>query len=436
MSNVKISRIESLISVNGGKMKQLLRLFCVFYRLSRNVKALATLYDSKPPPSEFLQRRDVFKSLITVASSTYVLSPKEISADDSSISQQNFAYSEEWTGTSLDLLSFQQAASLGNDPSNIFMMGKWPDPILRRPASTVNFADLSSSSAVALSLQSLEKIGESLRRTARFNGAVGLAAQQCAIDISMIFLDDPKILAKSDKLLLNKIDRGGLFLVNPRILARSPEVDMQVWNEECLVLPPTFRATVLRDAQVLVQYENLSGKTQNIQLQGELARAFQHELDHDRGILITDHVGLDELENDTMRSVERQGHDRRQVMAYDRFVSQGSGDHITPSQLMACLRQRIVSDANAEDLPPPANQNGNGFESDATIASPTSALPSYCDEACLQERKRIIQERRAMMMQSKTNTKRSDLFELSKQRATLYGTQYQGATCPPGVPCI
>lgn len=60
-----------------------------------------------------------------------------------------------------------------------------------------------------------------------------------------------------------------------------------------------------------------------------------------------------------------------------------------------------------------------------------------CNEACLQERKRIVQERRAMMNQSRTNTKRSDLFELSRQRATLYGTNYKGASCPPGViPCL
>jgi len=51
---------------------------------------------------------------------------------------------------------------------------------------------------------------------------------------------------------------------------------------------------------------------------GEQSRCLQHELDHDRGILITDHVGMDELENDSMRMIEAEGHDRRQTLAYSR----------------------------------------------------------------------------------------------------------------------
>lgn len=97
---------------------------------------------------------------------------------------------------------------------------------------------------------------------------------------------------------------------------------MKVWKERCLVLPPSFTATVLRDAFVKVQYENLQGETKYRTLRGELARAFQHELDHDRGILILDHVSLDELEMESvvMRRIEENGHDERQYLAYQRFL--------------------------------------------------------------------------------------------------------------------
>jgi peptide deformylase len=79
---------------------------------------------------------------------------------------------------------------------------------------------------------------------------------------------------------------------------------MLVWTEGCLVLPPEFRATLLRDAEVTIEYEsllddddgddNIMGLTKQITLRGELARCAQHEMDHDRGILIVDHVPLEE----------------------------------------------------------------------------------------------------------------------------------------------
>ena len=58
-----------------------------------------------------------------------------------------------------------------------------------------------------------------------------------------------------------------------------------------------------------------------------------------------------------------------------------------------------------------------------------------CDNDCLAERKRIIEDRRAMLRQSRTTTSRQDMFDLSRQRAALYNTTYQGSSCPPGVPC-
>lgn len=74
---------------------------------------------------------------------------------------------------------------------------------------------------------------------------------------------------------------------------------MIVWTEHCLVLPPVFHASLLRNAEVTIEYESLDdrdvGLTKQIKLRGELARCAQHEIDHDRGILIVDHVSLDEL---------------------------------------------------------------------------------------------------------------------------------------------
>lgn len=411
-----------------------------------------------------------------------------LSSDDHDSSHlpidSNFVYKSNWKGTTLPLLSFTEASSF---PQSSYDMGRWPDPILRRPASAVKVNSAStrrnhdandnndngnSSTNSAIPSISIQKIANKLRRTARINGAVGLAAQQCGIDVSMIFLDEDKYinihqmnknnshsnnnfninnfnaLNKQQKEILQR-DKGGLFLTNPRIIARSSEMEMKVWKEQCLVLPPSFTATVLRDANVQVQYEDLNGETSNISLKGEMARALQHELDHDRGILIVDHVGLDELEAESqiMKSIEKQGHDQRQLIAYDRFIDDSTYSHgnnddnddtnngatSNDTRLVSRLREAVVPPANAVEEMETA-RGRRSADAAAPIPIPSDTV-NPCDEDCREKRRIIIEERRAMMKQSKS-TGRSEVFELSRQRANLYGTKYQGTSCPPGVPCI
>lgn len=75
-----------------------------------------------------------------------------------------------------------------------------------------------------------------------------------------------------------------------------------------------------------------------------------------------------------------------------------------------------------------------------SVPSTSRAAPEdtrlECNEQCQSDRTRVILERRAMMQQSRTATNRQDMFDLSRQRAALYNTTYQGASCPPGVPCL
>ena len=110
----------------------------------------------------------------------------------------------------------------------------------------------------------------------------------------------------------------GIFLVNPSIVHRSPESQMSVWAEECLAWPPKFRATLLWDAKVTIKYKSLlecslnnnnndnddddghhhheeNGTTKQITFQRELSQCTQHEMDHNRGVIIADHISLNEL---------------------------------------------------------------------------------------------------------------------------------------------
>jgi peptide deformylase len=221
-----------------------------------------------------------------------------------------FRYSNYWTGTSLPVMDVSTAVSQavpiqtsrnGSVNKYRWTMGRWPDPILRRSADPVDSSLFGS--------DVLQQACDILRNTAVEEGAVGLAAQQCGVNARIIYLEIPK--------------SSYVVLVNPRIIRRSSEMDVKVWRENCLVLPPSFQATVLRDSWIDVEYQDWKGKCPPSvkRIRGELARALQHEMDHDRGILVTDHVTLDELESDQMRLIERPGHEIRMAVAYNRYIN-------------------------------------------------------------------------------------------------------------------
>ena len=262
----------------------------------------------------------------------------------------NFPYRDDWTGSNLKLLSISDAASLAKTPSTNkatatitqFEMGRWPDPILRRQATPIP--------RHMLGTEQLKVVGDALRKTALAEGAVGLAAQQCGVDGRMLWIDMSdidrlslgvnKYRARGNKSVgQSRVGEGalaisnsreqaeGLFLVNPRITRRSSEMEMVPWTETCLVLPPKFSATVLRDASISVEYETLDGETKSISLDGELARCVQHEMDHDRGILLVDHIDLGEMEggvSGTMANLERENHSKRMRLAYERYITEST----------------------------------------------------------------------------------------------------------------
>lgn len=115
-----------------------------------------------PTPSQACRRR--FLKNIAVISAAANVRP---SSAETIPYLQNFKYYDDWVGTSLKILSVQDAASWKDQ---VFPFGHWPDPILRRKASLIHFEQIDRND--------LEKIAMKLRTTARDKGAVGLAAQQ------------------------------------------------------------------------------------------------------------------------------------------------------------------------------------------------------------------------------------------------------------------
>ncbi|EED88398.1 predicted protein [Thalassiosira pseudonana CCMP1335] len=473
-----------------------------------------------------IQRRRMFSMIIC----TSILPMYQVNARD--VDQANPSYTSEnlpgissiydeklrnysnphlpnWKGTALTRLSLSDAASqitnqmnMQTNTSPTLPMGRWPDPILRHSSSPVSSCVFNNDHQ----LKQLQLVARALRNTARKEGAVGLAAQQCGVDGSLVFIDGIKKTHRSinqqlemsfgelldgafgqrswrnskkevsgegayddDIFAINKLSltkqqpqreaEGGVFLVNPRIVHRSTESEMLVWTEECLVLPPVFRATLVRDAEVTIEYESLEtldesspgdslcGVTKQITLKGELARCAQHEMDHDRGVLIVDHVGLNELlsiaGDSFMADIENSDglHEERIERAFSREVSEST---LLPSAgrnvPLAFENYReyhtkvtnVQSNSNLDKRPwfvQPSSASEEGVTSSKTIDKrplDPNTTARDCDNTCMEERKRIIAERRAMMKQSRSNTNRGDVLKLSEQRATLYGTSYSG----------
>ena len=66
----------------------------------------------------------------------------------------------------------------------------------------------------------------------------------------------------------------------------------------------------------------------------------------------------------------------------------------------------------------------------AVLLQPASA--AECDAECKQR----IADRRKLFEQSRTTSDRQKILDLSRQRAALYNTTFQGASCIPGIPCL
>lgn len=98
---------------------------------------------------------------------------------------------------------------------------------------------------------------------------------------------------------------------------------MQCWRERCLVLPPDVVVETLRDKEIRVEALDVDGNRFTQTLAGESARAFQHEHDHMRGILIVDHAA--ELVSSSiyppLKALEAPYHHQRRTVAWERSIA-------------------------------------------------------------------------------------------------------------------
>jgi peptide deformylase len=126
--------------------------------------------------------------------------------------------------------------------------------------------------------EELKRFAGDLIETMRLNEGVGLAATQVNAKKSIFVID---------KSLINEEWEAQAF-VNPEILESDGEETIE---EGCLSIPG-IRADVSRALRISVRYQNLAGETVEEELEGLLARVFQHEYDHLNGVLFIDRIPM------------------------------------------------------------------------------------------------------------------------------------------------
>ena len=105
---------------------------------------------------------------------------------------------------------------------------------------------------------------------------IGLAAPQVGVSLRILVID----------LSLGRDPKGLITMINPEFVERE---GMQLEEEGCLSVPG-FNATVVRPLRAIVKGLDREGHPQQIEGEGLLARAFQHEIDHLDGMLFVERL--------------------------------------------------------------------------------------------------------------------------------------------------
>ncbi len=139
----------------------------------------------------------------------------------------------------------------------------YPDPRLRDVAKPVGEIT-----------DEIRQLVEDMAETMYDAPGVGLAANQIGEDKRIFIID----IAGEDE------PSNLLVFINPEILAQSGS---QVFNEGCLSFPGASEE-IKRAERVKVRALNLEGKAFELEAEGLLAVAIQHENDHLNGVLMVD----------------------------------------------------------------------------------------------------------------------------------------------------
>lgn len=141
-----------------------------------------------------------------------------------------------------------------------------PDPVLRKISTPVQKID-----------DEIKSLIKDMFETMYDAPGVGLAAIQIGVARRVVTID----ATRGDE------EKNPMVFINPEIISASDEKDAK--EEGCLSISEYYEE-VERPSEVKVRYMDDKGKTHEIEADGLLARALQHEIDHLNGVLFIDHL--------------------------------------------------------------------------------------------------------------------------------------------------
>lgn len=141
---------------------------------------------------------------------------------------------------------------------------KLPDPILRQVSKPIETVD-----------DGVRRLAADMLATMYKAPGVGLAGIQVAVPRRILVLD---VSEKED-------EPQPIVMINPEILSLGPELRMH--EEGCLSIPETH-VEIERPSTLRVRFLDAQGKQIELDAEGLLATAIQHEINHLDGRLIID----------------------------------------------------------------------------------------------------------------------------------------------------
>jgi len=147
-----------------------------------------------------------------------------------------------------------------------------PDPRLRKACAPVERFD-----------ESLAALIEDMFETMYDAPGIGLAAPQLGVLSQLIVMDCA--MREEDE----AEEPDPMVVINPAIVWSSDETE--IYNEGCLSIPDIY-ADVTRPARVRVRFQDETGAERERAFDGVRATCIQHEIDHLKGKLFIDYLGL------------------------------------------------------------------------------------------------------------------------------------------------
>ncbi len=145
---------------------------------------------------------------------------------------------------------------------------KYPDPVLHQKTGRVEKID-----------NTIERLIDDMVETMHAAPGVGLAANQVGVPLQVAVID---LSTREEKERRHPL----LVIINPEIVSMEGSI---VEEEGCLSIPE-YSEKVRRAARVKVRAQDRTGRAFEIEAEGLLAKALQHEIDHLNGLLFVDRL--------------------------------------------------------------------------------------------------------------------------------------------------